>query len=168
MSLREWTEVVRLTNESFSPDTFHLTKFGDCAVTVTAHSSANNGAAVKFSVIDPKGHVIATQSGTSDKEFKFTVGSPKLWTHSSPTLYNLTVSMGDDEVHSYTGFRTVSTGIVNGVQRPLINGKFEFLFGTLDQGFWPDGLYTPPNREAMVYDLKMLKSLGFNTVRKHV
>lgn len=76
--------------------------------------------------------------------------------------------MGDDHVNSYTGFRTISSGIVNGVQRPLLNGKFEFLFGTLDQGFWPDGLYTPPNKEAMVYDLKMLKGLGFNMLRKHV
>jgi hypothetical protein len=42
------------------------------------------------------------------------------------------------------------------------------MFGTLDQGFWPDGIYVPPTKEAMVYDLKMLKNLGFNTVRKHV
>lgn len=76
--------------------------------------------------------------------------------------------MGKDQVESYTGFRTISRGTVNGVVRPLLNGEFIFMFGTLDQGFWPDGIYLPPTKEAMVYDLKMLKNLGFNTVRKHV
>ncbi|KAK2593093.1 hypothetical protein QQS21_009223 [Conoideocrella luteorostrata] len=140
----------------------------DGGVTVTAHTSGKQGTEVKVAVVDPQGHVIAEKSGSSDKEFKFTVGSPKLWSPSSPTLYNLTVTMGDDEVHSYTGFRTVSRGIVNGIERPLLNGEFVFLFGTLDQGYWPDGLYTPPNREAMIYDLKMLKDLGFNMLRKHI
>jgi hypothetical protein len=71
-------------------------------------------------------------------------------------------------VESYVGFRTISRGVVDGIERPLLNGEFIFMFGTLDQGFWPDGIYTPPNHEAMVYDLKMLKNLGFNMVRKHV
>lgn len=64
--------------------------------------------------------------------------------------------------------RLISKGTVNGILRPLINGEFTFVFGTLDQGYWPDGIYTPPNREAMVYDLHFLKSLGFNMLRKHV
>jgi len=50
----------------------------------------------------------------------------------------------------------------------VLNGEATFLFGTLDQGFWPDGIYTPPNREAMVYDLETLKNLGFNMLRKHI
>ncbi|EHK99334.1 putative Beta-galactosidase [Glarea lozoyensis 74030] len=58
--------------------------------------------------------------------------------------------------------------MVGGVERPLLNGKFIFIFGTLDQGYWPDGLYTPPNREAMVYDIETLKNLGFNMLRKHI
>lgn len=76
--------------------------------------------------------------------------------------------MGADHVRSYTGFRTISKGTVDGIVRPLVNGQFTFMFGTLDQGYWPDGIYTPPNREAMVYDLRVLKKLGFNMVRKHV
>lgn len=92
-----------------------------------------------------------------------------MWWPESPTLYNLTVTLGDsDRVSSYTGFRTVSKGEVEGVTRHLLNGEFVFQFGTLDQGYWPDGLHTPPNREAMEYDLKLLKDLGFNMVRKHV
>jgi beta-galactosidase/beta-glucuronidase len=54
------------------------------------------------------------------------------------------------------------------VQRPLLNGKFIFPFGTLDQGFWPDGIYTPPSVEAMVSDLQKLKEVGYNTIRKHI
>ncbi|KAG6003607.1 hypothetical protein E4U21_001852 [Claviceps maximensis] len=137
-------------------------------VTMTVHSSKRQGAKVNVVVIDDRGEVVAETSGPSDKEFKFLVGSPRLWSPSTPTLYNLTVTMGNDKVQSYTGFRTISSGIVRGVQRPLLNGEFVFLFGTLDQGYWPDGLYTPPNREAMIYDLKMLKSLGFNMIRKHI
>lgn len=83
-------------------------------------------------------------------------------------MYNLTVTLGKDKVSSYTGFRTVGRGTINGIERPLLNGEFTFVFGTLDQGYWPDGLHTPPTREAMVYDLKVLKDLGFNMVRKHV
>ena len=140
----------------------------DGIVTVTAHTASKKSTDLKVSVADPKGKVVATHSGSSDKEFRFQVSNAKLWSPDSPTLYNLTVTMGKDEVHSYTGFRTISSGVVNGVKRPLLNGKFQFIFGTLDQGFWPDGLYTPPNREAMIYDLKMLKNLGFNMLRKHV
>jgi beta-galactosidase/beta-glucuronidase len=78
------------------------------------------------------------------------------------------VTLGDDEVNSYTGFRTISVGKVEGVTRHLLNGEFVFQFGTLDQGYWPDGLHTPPNHEAMVYDIEMLKDFGFNMVRKHI
>lgn len=80
----------------------------------------------------------------------------------------MTVKLGKDEVESYIGFRTISRGKIDGIERPLLNGEFIFMFGTLDQGYWPDGLYTPPSKEAMVYDLEMLKKLGFNMVRKHV
>jgi len=76
--------------------------------------------------------------------------------------------MGSDTIQSYTGFRTISKGVINGIQRPLLNGKFVFPFGTLDQGFWPDGIYTPPSVEAMVYDLQVLKRVGYNMVRKHI
>jgi beta-galactosidase/beta-glucuronidase len=112
--------------------------------------------------------MIKTHSGPSNQPFQFNVDSPDLWSPDSPKLYKVTVKLGKDIVQSYTGFRTISKGTVNGVVRPLLNGKFIFMFGTLDQGFWPDGIYTPPTKEAMVYDLKLLKKLGFNTIRKHV
>ncbi|KJZ72780.1 hypothetical protein HIM_07855 [Hirsutella minnesotensis 3608] len=157
--------------ESVAPD--HITQLDvaagmDGVVTVTAHSALQRGSPFELSVIGKDGTVLAKGRGIADRETKFAVPSPKLWSPASPNLYNITVTMGNDQVHSYTGFRTISTGVVKGVQRPLLNGQFVFMFGTLDQGFWPDGLYTPPNREAMIYDLKLLKQLGFNMVRKHI
>lgn len=121
-----------------------------------------------ISVYGPDGGVVAEHQGTSGSAFDFSVDSPELWTPDSPTLYNFTVTLGNDVVSSYTGFRTISSGFVDGVKRPLLNGEFVFQFGTLDQGYWPDGIYTPPNHEAMVFDLQVLKNLGMNMVRKHV
>lgn len=141
----------------------------DGALTATVHSSSNGtGTPVSISVLGTNGSVLATGEGSSGQAFTFQVPGVRAWSPGSPTLYNLTVSLGSDEVSSYTGFRTVGKGEVDGVLRPMLNGEFVFQFATLDQGYWPDGLYTPPTYEAMVFDLKELKKLGFNTVRKHV
>lgn len=137
-------------------------------MTVNIVSSSGDGADVQVTVVGQNGNEIATHSGSADKQFTFNVDDVSPWWPDSPTLYNLTVTLGDDEVTSYTGFRTISKGEVEGVTRHLLNGEFVFQFGTLDQGYWPDGLHTPPNREAMIYDLEVLKDFGFNMVRKHV
>lgn len=134
---------------------------------MTAHSVRGNADTIEVTVYDGDDEV-ASHSGKADQPVVFKVSDVKLWSPDSPNLYNVTVRLGDDEVHSYTGFRTFSKGKIDGVLRPLLNGEFIFMFGTLDQGYWPDGIYTPPNREAMVYDLELLKGLGFNMVRKHV
>lgn len=123
---------------------------------------------MQVDVLDQDGSVLATGQGTAGSTISFDAAGVEAWSPDSPTLYNLTVTLGDDKVSSYTGFRTVSKGDVDGIPRPLLNGEFVFKFATLDQGFWPDGLHTPPSYEAMVFDLQELKKLGFNTVRKHV
>lgn len=139
------------------------------SVAVTVHTSGKSAKPVQVTITGSDGSNLASHNGTTDQEFSFTAESPKLWWPDSPTLYNLTVTLDSgDVVHSYTGFRTISKGKVENVTRPLLNGEFVFQFGTLDQGYWPDGLYTPPNREAMVSDVKLLKKFGFNMVRKHV
>jgi beta-galactosidase/beta-glucuronidase len=144
-------------------------KPADClTVSVTVHSWSKEATPVEVSIAAPDGDVVASHQHVSDQAFTFNVPSPEIWSPDSPVLYNITVTMGDDEVKSYTGFRTISTGAVNGIQRPLLNGDFVFMFGPLDQGYWPDGLYTPPTLEAMVYDLELIKSLGMNMVRKHI
>lgn len=139
------------------------------AVAGIVHSRYKTATPVEISVIaDTDGNMVSVHQLASDQPFKFNVPSPKLWSPDSPTLYTITVSMGSDQVNSYTGFRSISSGVVDGIQRPLLNGEFIFMFGPLDQGYWPDGLHTPPTPEAMVYDLEVIKGLGMNMVRKHV
>ncbi|KAJ6036508.1 Glycoside hydrolase family 2 N-terminal [Penicillium herquei] len=140
----------------------------DGQVNITVHTSAANTTSSALVVVKDGDHVVATHRGPTNQPFQFKVNSPSLWSPDSPKLYNITVTLGKDKVQSYTGFRTIAKGTVDGVVRPLLNGEFIFMFGTLDQGFWPDGIYTPPTKEAMVYDLEMLKRLGFNMVRKHI
>ena len=74
-----------------------------------------------------------------------------------------------DEVTSYFGMRKIALGKdENGVTRMMLNGKFVFQVGPLDQGFWPDGIYTAPTDEALRWDIETMKKLGFNCARKHV
>ncbi|MCL2744810.1 MAG: hypothetical protein FWE67_13260 [Planctomycetaceae bacterium] len=102
------------------------------------------------------------------------ITNPKLWTPDEPNLYDLTVSIirnGKvvDAVDSYFGMREISLGKTeDGITRMLLNGKFVWQHGLLDQGWWPDGLYTAPTDEALAYDLLVTKQLGFNMLRKHV
>ena len=98
----------------------------------------------------------------------------KLWSPESPSLYDMEVTLykdgkAIDQVKSYTAPRKFSTHKdKNGITRLQLNNKDYFQFGPLDQGWWPDGLYTAPTDEALVYDLKKIKDFGYNMVRKHV
>jgi len=96
------------------------------------------------------------------------------WSPDSPALYDLVVSLRRgtqtvDRVTSYFGLREIRVATdADGYQRLCLNGKPLFQIGVLDQGFWPDGLYTPPSDEAMRFDLEVVKRLGMNLIRKHV
>ncbi|MEU6370394.1 PA14 domain-containing protein [Streptomyces sp. NPDC046931] len=109
-----------------------------------------------------------TVTGRSGKPLTLRIRNPRLWSPDDPFLYDLKVSVGADRVGSYFGMRSIKVEKVNGVPRTLLNGKPIFMMATLDQGFWPDGLYTAPTDEALAYDLKVHKSMGFNAVRKHI
>lgn len=135
---------------------------------ITVHTANRTGTAVVSILEAGSNQTLVTQTGPVDQPIALTVTAARRWSPDAPFLYPITVQVGDDRVRSYTGFRTISRGVVNGVMRPLLNGEPIFLMGTLDQGYWPDGIYTPPSRDAMVYDLHVLKKLGFNMVRKHV
>ncbi|WP_432863496.1 PA14 domain-containing protein [Microbispora rosea] len=113
--------------------------------------------------------VIGKVSGPAGKELAVPIPDPHLWTPDDPYLYDLTVELkGGDRVESYFGMRSISVGRVNGTTRVLLNGAPVFQFGPLDQGYWPDGIYTAPTDEALRYDLEQTKALGFNMVRKHM
>ncbi len=102
------------------------------------------------------------------------IAEPKLWSPDSPFLYDLNISIlrkGKviDQAKSYFAMRKISTAPdENGVLRMLVNNKFLFQMGPLDQGWWPDGLYTAPTDEALKFDIEKTKSMGFNMIRKHV
>lgn len=106
---------------------------------------------------------------TGKGPIRLKVAAPKLWSPDKPFLYSLRVKTGEDTVDSYLGIREFGKR-PNASGQPVLtlNGQPIFMLGPLDQGFWPDGLYTPPTEEAMVYDLQVTKGLGFNTIRKHV
>ena len=113
--------------------------------------------------------------GRSGGEIVLDIPDAVLWSPDSPFLYDLRITLIDgkkneiDRVESYFGMRKISIGNdENGVTRLLLNDRFLFQLGPLDQGFWPDGLYTAPCDDALKYDIEMLKEMGFNMARKHV
>ncbi|GAA5162977.1 MULTISPECIES: LamG-like jellyroll fold domain-containing protein [Amycolatopsis] len=116
------------------------------------------------------GRVVGHVSGDANKPLKLTLRNPHLWSPDDPFLYDLKVRVtGGDEVGSYFGMRSISVGKTpDGKQRMLLNGKFVMQIGPLDQGFWPDGIYTAPTDAALKFDLEQEKALGFNMVRKHI
>ncbi len=126
-------------------------------------------------VVSEAGKPVAEATGQPD-ELSVTIGDAKLWSPDSPHLYGLAVELLDagqgtvlDRVASYAGIRSVGkTRDAEGHLRMTLNGEVRFHWGPLDQGWWPDGLLTPPSDEAMVFDIEFLKSAGFNTIRKHI
>ncbi|CAK3807122.1 glycoside hydrolase family 2 [Lecanosticta acicola] len=136
---------------------------------MTVDAAQSNLTSVDVTVKEKEsGKTMGTYRGNVGMPFSFNVNSVQPWSPDSPNLYDVDIKMGEDTVRSYTGFRTVSRGEINGVQRILLNGQAFFPFGTLDQGYWPDGLYTPPTYEAMTYDIHQLKKIGYNMLRKHI
>lgn len=96
-------------------------------------------------------------------------GDLRLWTPEDPFLYDVDVVMGADRVRSYAGLRSVGLGPdARGRTRLLLNGEPYLHAGLLDQGYWPDGLYTAPSDEAMVHDIRTARDLGFTMLRKHI
>ncbi len=140
---------------------------GQVKITVDAKGGQN----VAFEASSGK---LKSEAGAKANELIIKVPNAKLWSPDSPHLYDLKVRMvqGDkavDEVESYFGMRKIAIGRDEaGVMRILLNNKFVFHMGFLDQGFWPDGLYTAPTDEALRYDIEMTKKLGMNMARKHV
>jgi beta-galactosidase/beta-glucuronidase len=120
------------------------------------------------------GETIAEVSGPAGETLEVRIENPKLWSPDSPHLYDLTVTLLDgdtviDEVTSYFGMRKIALAKDdNGIPKLFLNNEPLFNFGLLDQGFWPDGLYTAPTDEALRYDIEETLRLGFNTIRKHV
>lgn len=120
------------------------------------------------------GKIIATETGKVDKQLDITIPNAKLWSPDSPFLYDLEIKLMKgqealDTVDSYFGMRKIEyRPDEEGYQRLYLNNEPIFMYGTLDQGYWPDGIYTAPTDEALMYDIQKHKELGYNTIRKHI
>ena len=99
---------------------------------------------------------------------RVTIPDPVYWCPENPHLYRFAVETGNDRVESYFALRTLSIEKVNGKPRLCLNGKPYFFHGLLDQGYWSDGLYTPAVPECYEEDIRAMKALGFNMLRKHI
>ncbi|GAA4461523.1 glycoside hydrolase family 2 TIM barrel-domain containing protein [Nibrella saemangeumensis] len=117
---------------------------------------------------------VAEQEANPGTDVTLPIAEPKLWSPENPFLYDLSVAVVRngkvvDEVKSYFAMRKISVQPDNnGILRMLLNNQFVFQFGPLDQGWWPDGLYTAPTDEALRFDVEKTKEMGFNMIRKHV
>lgn len=117
---------------------------------------------------------VAEQTIAANTEAALPIANPKLWSPQSPFLYDLKYTVMRkgkvvDEVKSYFAMRKISMAPDKaGIQRMLLNDQFVFQYGPLDQGWWPDGLYTAPTDEALKFDIEKTKEMGFNMIRKHV
>ena len=145
--------------------------------TITVEAITNQFAAsdrVEVKVMDGS-RVVATGQSINNQPVEVSMPvNPKLWSPSDPFLYNLEITVSNgakqlDKVKSYTAMRKFSTKRDDkGIVRLQLNNKDLFQFGPLDQGWWPDGLYTAPTDEALKYDVQKTKDFGFNMIRKHV
>ena len=117
---------------------------------------------------------VAEQEAEPGQAVNLSITNPKVWSPENPFLYDLKVTVlrknkAVDEISSYFAMRKISmVPDKNGIQRMLLNNSFVFQYGPLDQGWWPDGLYTAPTDEALLFDIVKTKEMGFNMIRKHV
>ena len=165
-----WLEPVPATSISglhLTPDVDNNRVLVNVAISGAATGFRVNG----YAFAGP--NMVASTTVLPGNNLYLNLPSPTLWSPTNPYLYNLEVTLTSnsvpvDSITSYFGMRKISIGITNGSIKILLNNQFTFEFGPLDQGFWPDGIYTAPTDAALQYDLRMEKTLGFNMVRKHL
>lgn len=123
---------------------------------------------VEIAILD-QGQTVAEVKGEPGKSLAIPLKDFHSWSPEDPYLYDVKIRYGKDEVSSYFGMRKVSVARdQKGILRFFLNNKPYFFNGLLDQGYWPESLMTPPGDEALLYDIKTLKEMGYNTIRKHV
>ncbi len=139
----------------------------------TTICNENFGDVVEIKVKE-NGKIIKVEKAEATNKIEIHIANPRLWNTDDPFLYDMEISLQSDgkvvdHVESYFAMRKISIGRdENGIMRMQLNNKNVFQFGPLDQGWWPDGLYTAPTDEALKYDIQKVKELGFNMIRKHV
>lgn len=128
------------------------------SLTIGVEKANNQNMAIEAKLLDG-GSVVANAKGLPNERMLFTIKNPKLWSPDSPFLYDLQISLLKDgrvidKVRSYTAFRKISAKRDDhGIMRMQLNNQNLFQLGPLDQGWWPDGLYTAPTNEALKFDI---------------
>ncbi|MDR1809313.1 MAG: beta-galactosidase [Prevotella sp.] len=166
-----WLEAVNPTHiRSLLPEA----DIAQSSITLNFDYAAVKGGEQLLVQVTDQDNVIATIKQPVSEKLSIKIPNPVLWTAETPKLYGLNVELLKgktviDQVSSYFAMREVSPQKdENGYNRIFLNNKPVFQYGTLDQGWWPDGLLTPPSAEAMLWDMVQLKNMGFNTIRKHI
>ncbi len=165
-----WMEVVPKT---YIASTKQTPDIDNNTLQISAHiEGMQTGDELRFTALN-NGQAVATQT-VKDTAALLTISNPQLWSPTNPYLYDIKVAVlrsGKvvDEVKSYFAMRKISLAPdANGVQRMMLNNQFLFQYGPLDQGWWPDGLYTAPTDAALKFDIEQTKAMGFNMIRKHI
>ena len=166
-----WLETVP---ESYISSVFSVTDWENSSLSF--HPAIKNpkpGQVVEISLLE-NGSSVARVKGETNKPAPIRISAPKAWSPDSPFLYEVSIKLFEgkkliEEVKSYAAYRDIRMAkSSDGHQRMFLNGKPLFHFGPLDQGWWPDGLYTAPSDEALLFDIQKTKEMGFNMIRKHV
>jgi beta-galactosidase/beta-glucuronidase len=166
-----WLEPVA---EKFIKNVRSVSNIDNNSLKVEMDACAVNYADLYEVTVFDGGKKIASAKASTSQAVNISIPNPKLWDTENPFLYDMKVKLISDgkvvdEVESYFAMRKISTNRdENGIVRLQLNNKDQFQFGPLDQGWWPDGLYTAPTDEALRYDIQKTKDFGFNMIRKHV
>ncbi len=142
-------------------------------LTLTVKTTTERDGLTFLAKVKDEGTLIQTTEGNANQKIQISIPNQKLWSPDSPFLYDLEITLQQDgeavdSVKSYFGMRKISVEDDDGYKKLYLNNEFLFHHGPLDQGFWPDGIYTAPTDEALKYDIEMTKAFGFNMIRKHI
>lgn len=140
---------------------------GTVAVSITTGGTADASATYSVQVLHGTTVVAAGTAGVGET-LTLPIDQPELWSPDHPFLYDMVLTLGNDEVKGYFGMRKIALKREGTTYRLAFNNQFLFQMGPLDQGFWPDGIYTAPTDEALKSDIVTMKKMGFNMVRKHI
>jgi beta-galactosidase/beta-glucuronidase len=150
-----------------------LPSLEDESIIITVKCTEQKAGDILNFIIKDENKEIINNLGELNDANKINIPNPKPWSPDNPFLYDIIIQIIRDnkvidEISSYFGIRDISVKLdLDGHHRIYLNNEKIFQFGTLDQGYWPDGLYTAPTDDALKYDIEITKELGFNMIRKH-
>lgn len=166
-----WLEVVP---ETFIHDIRIYPNLDSGSFAFKVSAEGDTGSTTAEVIIYDKGKRVASARGDIDNMINVRMANPKEWSPEFPFLYDVDVLLRKgnrvvDKIKSYCGMRKVEVKKDSaGFNRIFINNKYTYNLGVLDQGYWPDGIYTAPTDSALAFDIKVIKAMGFNTIRKHI